>query len=349
MKRWRAEILTVLFISIAVITTAYLTSALPSLRDIKIRYLLAAGVAYSIGLSLFSMGWVLLLHLQHFELLPTDNLNFARPKPTLVSSRISGWSRPFAVSLSSLFGILTPLSLGTDILRTLYGVKYLDLSPSKTAAASVRARTMKIQVTLLLMLPALPTAICQKNLFFPILFSGLTLIGVLVLLCFAGNRKVEKLAVCLKIKNVSNQINILDHTIKIKERLIIYAAFAAQIAFECFAVSLLLPSIGTHLGMRTVFALFVLLYFLSRAPTPQGIGVIEGTGFLVLVSLDVPAAQAGAFLILWDFIRIICPLILAGLSYASLRGSSAVKKSTSGREGHGGLRYPNFVIPVSNR
>ncbi len=263
---------------------------------------------------------------------------------------VSGLRKSLAVSLSSLFGILTPLSLGTDVLRSLYGRKYLSLSLNRTAAASVKARTMKIQVTLLMLLPALPLAVGQEHLFLPILLSGCTLVAILVLLCFMGTGEAKKLAARLHIENLPEEISTLDSTLETKHMLPIYGAFAAQIVFEWLSVCLLLPSVGAHLGIRPVFALFVLLYFLSRTPfTPQGVGVTESAGFLVLVSLEVPRTQAGAFLTLWGFLRILCPLILAGFAYISLRTSRPEQNSAAGREAHRGLGFPDFVIPISNR
>lgn len=325
MKRFRAEILTPLFAAIAVAATAYLTSALPTLREIDKGPLLAAGTVYCVVLCLYSVAWTILL-LRRQQVPQVRDATESRacqpadPRPALK------WNLSFALSLSSLFGILTPLTLGTDVLRSLHGRRFLALDLALTATASVRARVMKIQVTLLLLPVALPVAVSLRHRLLPILLSGFTLIVALLLLRFIGSGEMSRLAALLRIENLSIEVKAIDSGLGMRQVLSIYGAFVMQIVLEWLSVYLLLLSVGAGLRMRAALLLCVLLYFLSRAPfTPNALGVTEGGGFWLLASLGVPAARAGAFLVLWDFIRILCPLILAGPSYAYLRASRRPK------------------------
>jgi uncharacterized membrane protein YbhN (UPF0104 family) len=51
---------------------------------------------------------------------------------------------------------------------------------------------------------------------------------------------------------------------------------------------------------------------LSRTPgIPQGLGVVEVSGFAVLSSMNLAIVEVGAILVMWDFVRIVVPLGLA--------------------------------------
>ena len=67
------------------------------------------------------------------------------------------------------------------------------------------------------------------------------------------------------------------------------------------------------------FVAYGILYFLARVPVvPMGIGLVETGGFGFLRLTGALSEQAGAFIVLWGFLRIAVPHTLAAAASLSL-------------------------------
>jgi uncharacterized membrane protein YbhN (UPF0104 family) len=300
--RWSGTIAALLLIVILVLLSAW-TQAAKALGSARIEYLLPAAVCYSAGFLIFSAVWAFLVTKGSDPPRSADSASF--------------YFSTIRVSNIAIAGLLTPMNLGTDVLRSILGKKYLHLGVSSTAAASILTRECKLHVTLFL-IPALayaagaPMESSRSRLL--LLFSGM--LGLALVLFLFRSGSTTGLSRLLGLECLANQTRLLSRRIGWRMRLALYFLFTLAFAAESQALRLCFWSVGVPMDFRLTFVCFGIFYFLSRTPVlPLGIGVVEMAGYALLRALNIPVEQAGALIVVWGFLRVVVPYSLAGANF----------------------------------
>jgi uncharacterized membrane protein YbhN (UPF0104 family) len=280
---------------------ALLTGAAGAVRSAQLPVIAAAALCYSAGFLVFNAFWAFLLCRLPAGDRPTDN---AAVRP----------ARAWRVGLLSLAGLMTPMNLGTDVLRSVFGRRYLGLAVPVTAAASVVTRECKLHVTLVLLPGAAAfTAIAVTEARGRLLaaFAGL-LVLALALMAFRSD-PAARLARSLRIGPIAEAARDLHRRLHWRHRLVTCAAFAAGFAGEWLALRLCFHALQIPADTTVTMGVFGVLYLLARTPViPFGIGAVEVGGLAWLRLVQVPAGQAGALIMVWSALRILVPYVLAG-------------------------------------
>lgn len=276
-----------------------LTGAAGTVRGARLPIIAAAALCYSVSFLVFSAFWAFLLRLPAGEGL-ADN---AAVRP----------GRARRVGLLSLAGLATPMNLGTDVLRSVLGRRYLGLDVAVTAAASVVTRECKLHVTLVL-LPggAAFTAVAVTEARGRLLaaLAGLVVLA-LALMAFRSD-SAARLAGLLRIGPVAAAARDLHRRLGWRQRLAAYLAFAAGFAGEWLALRLCFHALQIPADTAVTLGVFGVLYLLARTPAiPFGIGAVEVGGLAWLRLVQVSAEQAGALILIWSALRILVPYALA--------------------------------------
>jgi hypothetical protein len=281
-----------------------LTGSTGVVKAARLPNVIAAAGFYSAGFLIFNAFWAFLLCL---------------PSPGPAATVPVRPSRAWRVGLLALAGVLTPLNLGTDVLRSVLGRRYLGVDLPTTAAASVVARECKLHVTLVLLpIPAAFTALTLGDAKGRV--AG-ALAGMLVLAgAFRALRSdsARELARSLGVGQLAEATRGLHRQLGWRARVAIYIAFAAGLAGEwqalrlCFQALSIPPDVGITLGSYGTF------YFLARTPVvPFGIGVVEAGGLAWLRLAHVPIEQAGALILTWSALRTLVPHALALAAFST--------------------------------
>lgn len=281
-----------------------LTGSTGAVKAARPQDVIAAAAFYSAGFLIFSAFWAFLLCL---------------PRPGAAGAASVRPARAWCVGLAALAGLLTPMNLGTDVLRSVLGKRYLGVDLPMTAAASVVARECKLHVTLVLLpLPAAFTALTLGDAKGRL---GGALAGLLVLVvAFRALRSdaASELARSLGVGRLAEATRGLHRQLGWRPLLGAYIAFAAGFAGEwqalrlCFQALSIPPEVGITLGA------YGALYFLARTPVvPFGIGVAEAGGLAWLRLAHVPIEQAGALILIWSALRTLVPHALALAAFST--------------------------------
>lgn len=301
----RLELLGAIVAAFILATIAHVTEAWPVLREARpVSLLLAAGL-HAVSLLLWSAVWV--------HVLSTE------------ASTVKRWTA-VAVSMASLIGFLTPMNIGTDVLRSLYGKAHLRLDYHVTGAASVVARETKLHVTLALVLAvALGSASLVRDMASVVAAAVATMLLFLGALYTLRTRASSHLARRLGIDDMPQLIRKMTNSLSLTEKGGIYLALAVAFALEWLSLHLCFVSLDVRASPADTASLYALLYVLSRTPVaPQGLGVVEAGGFVVLATRNIATTRIGALLVLWAFLRILVPVGLAfvfSLGLSRRRGS----------------------------
>jgi len=239
-------------------------------------------------------------------------------------------STALGVSMASMVGMLTPLNVGTDVLRSVYGKRSLGMDYPLTAAASVVTRTLRLHVTLTFSALALATALLfplnlVKYLVLSILVTLLLLAAFYSLRTQASGRLSARLGIGDIAVPIAASLTKLGHI----ERGMIYVVFTVGFTLEWLSLHLCLLGLGVMMPVADTLVLFTLLYFLSRSvPTPQGFGAVEASGAAVLSTTNLGVGEVGAFLVAWDCVRVGVPV---GLALVFSLGMPGFGKASEGR------------------
>jgi uncharacterized membrane protein YbhN (UPF0104 family) len=304
--RWSTVLAAVWLAVILVLFTVYTHPAVV-FSTARFTFLVASALSLSPGLLIFGGIWTYLVNLS------VQRGNHSR-------------RQCFSVSLLSLAGLLTPMNIGTDVLRSLFGKTYLGISPAITAAASIATRESKLHVALAL-LPAIAAA------------AGMELAGKRMAAVFAATAALAfafyffrsdmagGLAGSLRLESLAGATRELNQKLGWRTRVAFYFFFALGFAFDWEALRLCFMAFGLSPDLRITFAAFGILFFLSRTPViPLGIGLVETGGFALLRALHVPTEQAGALVIAHGILRVAVPSVLALFGFVSLLASQERKK-----------------------
>jgi hypothetical protein len=281
-----------------------LTGSTGVVKAARLQNVIAAAGFYSAGFLIFSAFWAFLLCL---------------PLPASAGTVPVRPARAWRVGLLALAGLLTPLNLGTDVLRSVLGRRYLGVDLSTTAAASLVARECKLHVTLVLLpVPAAFTALTLGDAKGRLIGA---LAGLLVLaVAFRALRSdaASELARSLGVGQLAEATRGLHRQLGWRLLVVTYVAFAAGFAGEwqalrlCFQALSIPPEVGITLGS------YGALYFLARTPVvPFGIGVVEAGGLAWLRLAHVPIEEAGALILIWSALRTLVPHALAAAAFST--------------------------------
>jgi uncharacterized membrane protein YbhN (UPF0104 family) len=279
------------------------TQAAATLRSVQLSWLTAAAVLCAAGYLIFNGIWA-------FWVLLTA-------EAALSSHPLRSYFSFFQISMMSIAGLVTPMNLGTDVMRSMLGKKHLQLEISATAAASILTRECKLHMSLLL-IPALVLAagagIKNFNSRLALAFAvmlGLSL-GFLLLRLSGASRLARK----LKMENLVETMHRMDQRIGWKWRTAFCLMFVGGFAAEWQSIRICFEGLGMPPDPRVTFVCFGILYFLSRTPVvPLGIGIVETAGYAWLITLHVASEKAMALIIVWGFLRITVPFLLAAGSF----------------------------------
>lgn len=234
-------------------------------------------------------------------------------------------TKALSISLFSLIGCLTPANIGTDTLRIILNKQMLHLSYEETLTACIQTRKFKLRVTLLLAIPLLPFfPILPRNALFFLLLSMCLILLLLLSFFYVSREQGKKICSRLCVGDLSTYARKLISLLTIKESTLIYVSFIVAFIMQVLSLQTCFLSLNLKISAFNVLALFAILYFVSRLPfLPQGIILVEAVGFVVLINLNFTIQQTGAVLILWDFVRLITPIVLSiGCSITLLKDNT---------------------------
>ncbi len=281
---------------------------------------LAAGL-YTTGFFVFSATW------SYFLLAGRAG----RPEPLRSQA-------PFVysmiVSVASIAGLLTPMNLGTDILRSLLGRKHLGVEIAATAAASLATRECKLHVTFLLALvitAAASSYAASLGNSFLVVLPGLA--GLILFIFLLRSRAADYLARPLGLNPFLVEMRRRNSRIRWKMRSLFYLFFLLGFAAECASLSLCFRALHIAADARLILVGYGILYFLSRVPgVPLGLGLVETGGFGFFRFMGISSEQAGAIMVLWSLLRVIVPYTLAAAASILLLLSSRRSATVAGTE-----------------
>jgi uncharacterized protein (TIRG00374 family) len=225
------------------------------------------------------------------------------------------------VSMVSLIGTLTPLNVGTDVLRSLYGKGHLGLEFEETAAASVVTRTLKTHSSLLLLVAFVALiSVVPTELTISVVYATGALVLLLLVMYSAQTGPLGRLAKRVHIGDISAALRKTNRALGISTKGVLCGVFCLGFALDWVALYLCFVSVGISATPSGTFFFFVVLHCLARVPIlPQGTGIVEAGGFTVLRNMDIEVGDAGALLLVWGAIRILVPLLLAVVFTFDLR------------------------------
>jgi uncharacterized membrane protein YbhN (UPF0104 family) len=303
--KWGAAVAAVWLVVVLALFTIY-TRAADTLAEARLPYLATSALMYSVGFLVFGAVWTLLVSLSL-----TD-------RPGIYSN-----GRCFGASILSLAGLLTPMNIGTDVLRSLFGKTYLGLPPALTAAASIATRESKLHVSLAL-LPAIAAA-AGMNPASPgkrMLLVFAATFGVALVFYLFRSDVTGGLSKSLRLESLANATKALNRKVGWGTRFLCYLLFVSGFVFEWLALQFCFMAFGMFPDLRITFAGFGILYFLSRTPVlPLGIGLVETGAFALLRTLHISVEQAGALVIAWGFLRVAAPSAGALIAFLFLSAS----------------------------
>ena len=306
MKLLRSAALALLLLVATLGVLAAWTRSAGALAQARIPLILAATAFYSAGSVVFSAIWALLL----------SGLRSGRTAAGPV--RMSHF-RAFRVGVVSLAGLLTPMNIATDVLRSMLGRRYLGVDLASTAAASIVTRESKLHVTLVL-LPVVvaATGVSATEHRGRMLGALAGLLALALVLAAFRSDVARSLARSLGIGHLAETTRELHRQISWGTRGAVYLVFAAGFAAEWEALRLCFQALGVPPDVGVTLAAYATLFFLSRTPVvPLGIGIMEGAGLAWLRMVHVPLEQAGAIIVLWSGLRVVVPHLLAAASFAT--------------------------------
>ncbi len=308
--RWSGILAAVLLFVVLGLVAAWTQSA-HVLVSARMALLAAAAGSYSASFLVFSVVWARVV-------------SKAGGGTGAQTSSAAGFWSCFFVSTTSLAGLLTPMNLGTDVLRSMLGRKYLDRDLATTAAASIVTRECKLRVTLLFFALAVSVPGLHAGVHFRriLIVIGGTLTAITVLALFRSDA-ARGLARALRLDRLADTTRTLRRRVGWPARGLFYLLFAAGFAGEWQALRFCFQALDLPPDPRNTLVGVAILYGLSRTPVlPLGIGLVETGGLAVFRIMNISMHQAGALVIAWGFIRVAVPYLLTTATFVPFLYSS---------------------------
>lgn len=251
------------------------------------------------------------------------------PSVSMKELIVLGWS--------CIFGTLTPLQVGTEAMRAIQFKRYYEMSYFKALFIGLFVKAAKFfEITILgviLLAYFLSTGILEP-IFLLLYFSGLIMM-LLVSLAFLlpffpiGAKFVENVSnYFLKLWKKLNQFSgffveysVFIRTWTLKDILHTFFLGAISWGFEFLSVIVAFSAVHISADLGFLIFLYVSLAIVERVPfIPRGIGAVELVAFNILLlysssinNFSIP--QIGAFLIIYDVIRLAIPTLSGMAAY----------------------------------
>lgn len=221
------------------------------------------------------------------------------------------------INTKSLMGLFAPAGLGADLLRAYFSKKE-GKSGSKAIAASFMVKFWKFLLMFFLLLTAIillapRSPDFQQNTIFFIAGLILTMTGAIIVLLFRFKKIVnliDKISKKLYADKFHEKLRTEFHTLQPRTTAIVVGFLIISTALEVLTAGLLFLSLGVNLTLIQIFIFTAVAHSLMLiAITPQGIGIAEGGGYIVLSMqyYSLSTGIIGSVLILWNIIRIWIP------------------------------------------
>jgi uncharacterized membrane protein YbhN (UPF0104 family) len=233
--------------------------------------------------------------------------------------------RSFRLNMKALLGIFAPLGLGGDAIRTHFA-KTENIAPEKALSTSFIIKFYKFIIMIIFLVLSI-YLLSVTSIDFPkysLIFAsmvfmiavGAILVWLLRLPAFV--RLLYRALNRVFIFRFHEQLKSQFLNIKPKDAAVIAVYLVISSLLEMTAVLFAFLSIGQELLLPHIFIFSSVASSLALATfTPQGIGFVEGGGYLVLslgyFSLAKPVI--GSFLIAWNVIRIWIPSLIGLCSF----------------------------------
>ncbi|MFH1234180.1 MAG: flippase-like domain-containing protein [Candidatus Diapherotrites archaeon] len=278
-----------------------------------------------------------------------------------VAAWLLGWSllvmkrgrkpfgKVFSAGFASVFGALTPIQLGSDVLRGAFLKEEFNVRFSEGFSASMIVKGLKFSVlsfaSLLLLSAVFFSSAIDPILAIP-LFSGLFVVLLASLLFLLPLDKKIGRRISRLFGALSKKIRFLK---PLEKYFLDYSDFLGEFSGGALLATMLFAALSWCLEFASLFfafaslsipvsplplaVLFVLLALLERAPLlPRGILLVESAGFLflsvpIISASRLSVAEISSVLILYDASRLIFPTLASLLFYFLWKKS---RKSAAG-------------------
>ncbi len=229
---------------------------------------------------------------------------------------ISVWEANLA-GFSSMSGLLTPLGVGSDVLRTFFG-RHLHKDSSYLLATSFAVKIYKVVIAALLVLAFIPTVFSggfDPRLRYSLAVAGLFVLCFVLMLAAIGKRGYP--AFLGKIFNYLGGDGAVSFAGHVKTLLAVPPAAVLlhlflSLLFEFLAFYSVFFAFHLTLAWEQALAVFLLLFLASKALLPNGFGVVESIG-LFLFQSGFETSVAAAVLLAWDAVRAWVPALASAL------------------------------------
>jgi len=231
----------------------------------------------------------------------------------------------FKLNMKALLGTLAPFGLGGDAIRT-YFARTEKIQPEKALSTSFIVKFYKFIVMLVFLVFAVYLLSINSADFpkYSLVFTSMiimTVFGAIIVLLFRLSsfaRLLHRLLNRIFIFKFHEQLRKDFLSMRPKDVLVIVFLLVISTLLEMGAIFFAFESIGQELLLPHVFIFSAVASSLALVTlTPQGIGFVEGGGYLVLSSGYFSLAQSviGSFLIVWSIIRIWIPSLIGLFSF----------------------------------
>jgi uncharacterized protein (TIRG00374 family) len=225
--------------------------------------------------------------------------------------------KTISINLKSLAGAFSPLSLGSDLLRA-YFAKKERIDAAKALSASFVVKYFKFLImffcllwAMALLIPRTPD-VSQMALFF-VSAVVMTVFGAVIVLALrmkpvarVFGRALNRVFVMRFHRALNRHFLELD----LNKASAIILLLLISTLFEVAAVTMTFMAVDQWLPLAHIFIFSAVAHALTLvAVTPQGIGFVEGGGYLLLASgyFSLQKSVIGAFLIAWSLVRLWIP------------------------------------------
>ena len=301
-EAFKKAILISLIALVLLIALAFQAEAFPLLIKTNLVLLIVALTSYFFSIFIWIYGWY-----------------YAMKKNVSIS-----FEKIALIGFTAMLGIVTPMQLGNEMLRSYLLKKYFNVSNTISLGASFIIKALKLSMLALLgliiivlfsfqtkLLPYQSIALISG-------FAAITLFSLLFL--FPSNILAKKLLPKIKITNKLSSflINYQAALKKISRKeffMLLLFSFGSWF-FEFFSLLFVFIASGHPMPFLSVLVLFILIALLERTPfVPKGIGLVETASVIFLTNPWLSQANysiqsVALIIILFSFIRIVFPMII---------------------------------------
>ncbi len=227
-------------------------------------------------------------------------------------AKIGAWEANLA-GFSSLAGMLTPMGVGSDFLRTFFG-RHLHKDAGFLLATSFAVKLYKMALAAVLLFILFPFVYgaADDRLKFSLLAGAAIIVAGIVFIKFASGRKFGFLKYFGEFGEKAAGISIHLKTLLSIPPAGVALPLFASLFFEFAAFYSLFAAFGLQSEWQAVLASFLLLFFASKMFLPYGFGVVEALGFFLFQNQFELSAIAG-LLLAWDAVRAWVPAATSAL------------------------------------